>query len=133
MRKRWRGGRSHVTNRIVADSGSYTAQVRHGRAWLYLQGMERGQRIAIPPRGTHLPSGTIRIILQDNGQVEVHYAVDEEEVCSTRPCGPATVGVDKGYTEACTDSDGERHGEGLATCWPPRATTARSRGASGTG
>ena len=34
-------------------------------------------------------------------------------MCSTRPCGDATVGVDKGYTEAYTDSDGERHGKGL--------------------
>ncbi len=29
------------------------------------------------------------------------------------PCGAATVGVDKGYTEAYTDNEGERHGEGL--------------------
>ena len=113
MRKCWRGGRSHVTNQIVADAGSYTTKVWHGRAWVYLQGLERGQRIAIPLKGTHLPSGTLRILLRDNGQVEVHYAVDEEQVCSTRPGGEATVGVDKGYTEAYTDSDGERHGEGL--------------------
>ncbi len=113
MRKSWRGGRSHVTNQIVADAGSYTTKVWHGRAWVYLQCLERGQRIAIPLKGTHLPSGTLRILLRANGQVEVHYAVDEEQVCSTRPCGEATVGVDKGYTEAYTDSDGTRHGEGL--------------------
>ncbi len=113
MRKQWKGGQSRVTNQIVADADSYTAQVWHGRAWLYLQGLERGQRIAIPLRGTHLPTGTLRIILQDNGQVEVHYAVAEEDVCSTRPCGETTVGVDKGYTEAYTDSDGQRHGAGL--------------------
>jgi len=86
---------------------------------VYLQGLERGQRIAIPLKGTHLPSGTLRILLRDHGQVEVHYAVDETQVCSTRPCGEATVGVDKGYTEAYTDSDGERHGEGalLQLAW----------------
>ena len=50
---------------------------------------------------------------QANGQVEIHHAVDEDAVCSTRPCGPATVGVDKGYTAAYTDGDEERHGEGL--------------------
>ncbi|MXZ23634.1 MAG: hypothetical protein F4Y80_02000 [Caldilineaceae bacterium SB0665_bin_21] len=32
MRKQWRGGRSHVTNQIVADAGSYTTKVWHGRA-----------------------------------------------------------------------------------------------------
>ena len=113
MRKRWKGGRSHGTNQLVADAGSYTTKVWHGRAWVYLQCPERGQRIAIPLKGTYLPSGTLRILLRDHGQVEVHYAVDETEVCRTRPCGDATVGVDKGYTEAYTDSDGERHGEGL--------------------
>ncbi len=113
MRKSWRGGRSHVTNQIVADAGSYTTKVWHRRAWVYLQGLERSQRIAIPLKGTCLPSGTLRILLRDHGQVEIHYAVDEAQVCSTRPCGNATVGVDKGYTEAYTDSDGTRHGEGL--------------------
>jgi len=113
MRKQWRAGQSHVTNQIVADAGSYTTKVWHDRAWVYLQGLERGQRIAIPLKGTHLPSGTLRILLRDHGQVEVHYAVGETQVCSTRPCGAATVGVDKGYTEAYTDSDGARHGQGL--------------------
>ena len=113
MRKQWQGGTSHCTNQIVADAGSYTTKVWHGRAWVYLQGMERGQRIAIPLRGTHLPTGTLRIILQDDGQVAVHYAIDETAVCSTKPCGTETIGVDKGYTEAYADSEGERYGEGL--------------------
>ena len=103
------GGRSHVTNQIVADSGSYTVKLWHGRAWVHLQSPERGQRIAIPLKDSRLPSGTLRIILQDNGQVAIHYAIDEAQVCSTRPGGSGTVGVDKGYT----DNDGERHGEGL--------------------
>ncbi len=113
MRKQWQGGTSRVTNQIVADSGSYTAKVWHGRAWVYLQGLEHGQRIAIPLRGMHLPTGTLRIILQDDGQVAIHYAVDEDTACSTKPCGTDTIGVDKGYTEAYADSEGERHGEGL--------------------
>ncbi len=113
MRRKWQGGTSRVTNQIVADTGSYTAKVWHGRAWVYLQGLERGQRIAIPLRGTHLPTGTLRIILQDDGQVAVHYAIDETVVCSTKPCGQGELGVDKGYTEAYADSEGERHGEGL--------------------
>ena len=113
MRKRWQGGTSRVTNQIVLEPGAYTAQVRHGRAWVHMQGMERGQRIAIPLREKHTPSGQLRILLQDRATVEVHYAVDETRVCSTRPCGEATVGVDKGYTETYTDSDGERHGKGL--------------------
>ena len=113
MRKRWKGGTSRVKNQIVLEPGTYTAKVRHGRAWVHMQGMERGQRIAIPLREKHTPSGQLRILLQDDGQVEVHYSVNEEDACSTHPGGSETVGVDKGYTEAYTDSEGERHGPGL--------------------
>ena len=112
MRNRWQGGRSHATNRIVADSGSCTTQVWNGRARVYLQGLERGRRIAIPLKGKRLPSGTLHILLHPNGQEAVHYAVDETAVCSAKPCGTEIVGVDKGCTEAYTDSDGERYGEG---------------------
>ncbi|MCE2468488.1 MAG: hypothetical protein J4G06_10795 [Caldilineaceae bacterium] len=103
MRNQWRGGRSHVTNQVVADSGSYTTKVWHGRAWLHLQSMERGQRIAIPLKGHHLPTGTLRIILQDNGEVAVHHAIDETQACSIKPGGSGTVGVDKAGTLACED------------------------------
>jgi IS605 OrfB family transposase len=34
---------------------------------------------------------------------------------SQRPCGTAEVGVDKGYTEALTDSDGNHHGTRLGS------------------
>ena len=72
MRKRWKGGTSRVTNQIVLEPGAYTAKVRHGRAWVHMQGMERGRRIAIPLREKHTPSGQLRILLQDNGQLEIH-------------------------------------------------------------
>ena len=103
IRQQWRGGRSHGTNQIVADAGSYTTKVWHGRAWSHLQSLERGQRIAIPLKGTHLPSGTLRIVLQANGQVAAHHAMDEEQVCSTKPYGQGTVDVDKAGTIACDD------------------------------
>ena len=70
MRKQWQGGSSHCTNRIVADNSSYTAKVWKGRTRVHLQGMARGQRMAIPLRGTHLPTGPLRIILQDGSQIE---------------------------------------------------------------
>ena len=128
MRQQWQGGRSHVTNQIVADAGSYTTKVWHGRAWNHLQSLERGQHIANPLKGAHLPSGTLRIILQANGQVAVHHAVDEEQVCSTKPYGQGTVGVDKGYAEAYTDSDGECHGEGLGNLFPAESDQRKVKG-----
>ena len=63
MRKPWRGGQSHVTNQSVVNAGSCTTKVRYGRAWIPLQFTDRGQCIAIPLKGTHLPSGIFRILL----------------------------------------------------------------------
>ena len=60
--------------------------------------------------------------------MEVHYAVDETRVCSTRPCGEATVGVDKGYTEAYTDSDGARHGRGLGNLLAAESDARKVKG-----
>ena len=128
MRKSWKGGRSRVTNQIVADTNSYTAKIWHGRAWISLQTLTRGRRVAIPLKGTHLPVGTIRIILQDDGQVEVHYADDEQQVCTTLPCGEATVGVDKGDTEAYTDNDGERYGAGLGDLLAAESDYSKDKG-----
>lgn len=54
--------------------------------------LKRSRCIAISLKATHLLSGTLRNLLQDNGQVELHHAVDEEQVCSMRPCGQATMG-----------------------------------------
>ncbi len=112
MRKYYTHGHSHVRNQIILDTNSYTAFEHNGQAWIKVQSLERGKRIAIPLNTSELPTGTLRLILR-NGAVEVHYAVEEEGVCNTEPCGDAVVGIDKGYTEAFVDSDGERHGEGL--------------------
>lgn len=54
--------------------------------------LKHSRCITIPLKATHLLSGTLRNLLQDNGQVEIHHAVDEEQVCSTRPCGQVVVG-----------------------------------------
>lgn len=69
--------------------------------------------MTIPLNTTVAPSGTLRLILRDN-RVEVHYQIDADTMPSSqRPCGTRPVGVDKGYTEALTDSDGNHHGTRL--------------------
>jgi transposase len=59
------------------------------------------------------PTGTLRLILRDD-RVEVHYQIDARSMPSAaRPCGDREIGVDKGYTEVLTDSDGVHHGPEL--------------------
>ena len=54
----------------------------------------------------------MRLILRHEC-VEVHQAHDDENVCNVAPCGETEIGIDKGYSEAFIDSDGEVYGEGL--------------------
>jgi IS605 OrfB family transposase len=69
--------------------------------------------VRIPLSTTVAPSGTLRLILR-GGRVEVHHQIDASRMRSSqRPCGQRTLGVDKGYTEALTDSDGGHHGTSL--------------------
>jgi IS605 OrfB family transposase len=112
MRKYFKHGHSDVRNQIILDTDCYNTFNRNNKVWVAVMSLERGNRIAIPLNTNIHPSGTLRLILR-NGKVEIHYAIDEESVCSTKPCGNKTIGVDKGYTEVFVDSDGDRHGEGL--------------------
>jgi len=47
---------------------------------------------------------------------------------SKRPCGTRKIGVDKGYTEALTDSDGEHHGTGLGKLLTTESDHRKTKG-----
>ncbi|MBL0799496.1 transposase [Streptomyces albidoflavus] len=115
MRKHWRRGRNRTTNQIVVRSDQYKTftLTKGGNVWLAVPGLERRSLVKIPLNTTIAPTGTLRLILR-GGQVEVHYAIDAATMKSSkRPCGSRKIGVDKGYTEALTDSDGQHHGTEL--------------------
>ena len=115
MRKCWRHGHNHTSNQIVVRSDQYTTWTlaEGGDVWLAVPGLERRSRVAIPLNSTVAPTGTLRLILRGR-QVEVHYQVDASTLKSAqRPCGTRQIGVDKGYTEVLTDSDGQHHGADL--------------------
>jgi transposase len=112
MRKYWRRGHNHTSNQIVVRSDQYTTwTLAEGRnVWLAVPGLERRSRVAIPLNTTVAPTGTLRLILR-GGRAEVHYQVQASALKSAqRPCGTRQLGVDKGYTEVLTDSDGEHYG-----------------------
>jgi IS605 OrfB family transposase len=115
MRRHWKHGRNRTRNQIVVRSDQYKTftLTDGGNAWLAVPGLERRQLVTIPLNTTVAPAGTLRLILRSN-KVEVHYAIDAAGMKSSRrPCGTRTIGVDKGYTEVLTDSDGQHHGEQL--------------------
>ena len=115
MRKHWRRGRSKVANQIVVRADNYRtfALAEGGDVWLAIPGLLPRETVKIPLNTTVAPSGTLRLILR-GGKVEVRYQVDGSSLkSSARPPGARSIGVDKGYTEVVTDSDGVHHGPGL--------------------
>ena len=115
MRKHWRHGHSHTTNQIIirADNVRTFTLAEGGDVWLSVPGLLPRTPVAVPLNTTVAPSGTLRVILR-GARVEVHYQVDGSSLkSSARPHGDRSIGVDKGYTEVLTDSDGVHHGPGL--------------------
>ncbi|WMP18775.1 transposase [Thiothrix lacustris] len=109
MRQHGRRGHNHTHNQIQVRSDDYTVFTLNGKTWIKIPSLIKGKRIAIPLSTTHAPSGNLRVILR-SGKAEVHYAVD---ILKTHDCGTQTVGVDKGFSEVLTDSDGIHYGENL--------------------
>ena len=58
-------------------------------------------------KNVDLTGSNLRIIVK-NGFTEIHYATEKGD---GRECGDQVLGIDKGYTEAFTDSDGDHHGQ----------------------
>ncbi|MFI7487584.1 RNA-guided endonuclease TnpB family protein [Micromonospora echinaurantiaca] len=115
MRRRWRRGKNHTHDQIIvrADKARTYTLTDGGNVWLAVPGLEPRKPVMVPLSTTVAPSGTLRLILR-GGRVEVHYQYDAADMPSSRrPCGDRKIGVDKGYTEALTDSDGDHHGANL--------------------
>jgi IS605 OrfB family transposase len=130
MRKYWRRGHNHTINQIVVRADQYTTWTlaEGGNVWLAVPGLDRRSRVAIPVNTTVAPTGTLRLILR-GGRVEVHYQVQASSLKSARrPCGDHPVGVDKGYTEVLTDSDGEHHGTELGQLLTAQSDLRKRKG-----
>ncbi|MGP3972375.1 zinc ribbon domain-containing protein, partial [Streptomyces sp. 6N223] len=130
MRKHWRRGRNKTRNQIVVRSDQYRTftLTDGGNVWLAVPGLERRQLVRIPLNTTVAPSGTLRLILRGD-RVEVHYPIDAADMKSSkRPCGVREIGVDKGYTEVLTDSDGQHHGTQLGELLSSESDHRKAKG-----
>jgi IS605 OrfB family transposase len=115
MRRTWKRGRNRTHNQIVVRSDQYHTYrlADGGNVWLAVPSLERRQLVKIPLNTTVAPTGTLRLILR-SGRIEVHYVIEAAEMKSSqRPCRDREIGVDKGYSEVLTDSDGHHHGTRL--------------------
>ncbi|OKI60692.1 hypothetical protein A6A27_29360 [Micromonospora sp. CB01531] len=128
LRKHWKRGRNHTHDQIVVRADKHNIIVDgRGRLWLVVPGLQRRKMVKIPLSTTVAPTSTLNLILR-RGRVEVHYQIDASQMWSSqRPCGDATVNVDKCYTEALTDSDSGRHGRRLGALLTAEADRLKER------
>lgn len=129
MRRHWRRGRNRTHNQIIVRSDNVRTftVVEGGDVWLAVPGLRPRTSVAVPLNTTVAPTGTLRVVLR-GGRVEVHYQIDDSALASAhRPCGARTIGVDKGYSEVLTDSDGQRHGTALGPLLTRRSDQLKAR------
>ena len=129
MRKHCKRGRNRTRNQIVVRADQHhTRADQTGRLWLAIPGLQRRHLVKIPLNTTLAPTGTLRLILR-HGRVEIHYQIDAAAMASSqKPCGTRKVGVDKGYTEVLTDSDGQHHGTGLGRLLSAESEHRKAKG-----
>jgi hypothetical protein len=107
MRQHKKHGATNVSNQIILESGVYSQfKGRDGNTWLKIPSFTRGKKVSVPLNSNIDLKGGLRLILKD-GEVFVHYTIEQKKF---KPCGDKILGVDKGYTEAFADSEGNFYG-----------------------
>ncbi|WP_295403003.1 transposase [uncultured Thiocystis sp.] len=111
MRKHFRHGVSHTANQFIVRSDKQSSSVVDGRLVITIRIAKQvggDIRLITTSNGKHvnLTGCNLRICVKD-GFTEIHSATEK---ATGRPHGEQALGIDKGYTEAFTDSDGEAHG-----------------------
>ncbi|WAN70193.1 transposase [Moorena producens JHB] len=121
VRKEFQRGHSWVKNQIVYQQVGYNCKrLSRNTYQLELAGLQKRKRNKIIVRSNRNIKGQIRLIHNQILQrFEVHFLVDHGTV--EVPGNRRSIGIDKGYTEAFYDSDGQAHGKGLG-----KATTKKS-------
>ena len=112
MRKHFRHGKSKVANQFIVRSDKYSTESVDGKLVITVKIAKKyGDPIVLTAttsgKNVDLSGSNLRIIVKD-GFTEIHYATEKS---AGRECGDRVLGIDKGYTEAFTDSDGGHHGQ----------------------
>lgn len=114
MRKHFKHGVAHADNQFVVRSDRYAVSYEQDRLVITIRiAKQYGSDIKLVAttngRNVHLGNCNLRIICKGD-VTEIHYCTEKQP---GRPHGEQEVGVDKGYTEAFADSDGDFHGAGF--------------------
>ena len=112
MRKHYRHGVSRVCHQFVVRSDRHTEEIIDGRLVITIKMAKKyggDIRLATTTNGkdVNLVGSNLRIIVKGD-VTEIHYAHEKD---AGRPHGGQALGLDKGYSEAFVDSDGQAYGK----------------------
>jgi IS605 OrfB family transposase len=113
FRAQYKRGHTFVRNQIVYHNVGYSCKrLTRNTIRLEVQGLEKRKRITLKLKCRHIISGQIRLICNEEGQLEIHCIRKRTLIL---PTGEATqeIGVDKGYTEAFYTSNGDSIASGV--------------------
>ena len=107
MRQYKKHGKTNVNNQIVLEYGVYGQfKGKNGNTWIKIPSFTRGKPICVPLNSNVDLKGCLRLILKD-GVIYIHYTINQKKF---RDCGDQIIGIDKGYSEAFADSEGNFYG-----------------------
>ena len=111
VRKNIKRSYNKCCNQIVLDNCTYTAFIKDDKAFIKICSLDKGKRIVIPLRTNRIPSGTIRLVVDDKSRTlrVIHSVKVYHDEQSSKELG--IVGIDKGYSEVLTDNLGNRYGK----------------------
>ena len=129
MRKHFRHGVSHTANQFIVRSDKHSSEVVDGQLVITIHVAKKyGNDIRLVTttsgKNVSIARSNLRIIVKD-GFTEIHYSTDKSD---GRVCGDQVLGVDKGYTEAFTDSNGQAHGLGFGAVMTQYSDTVAATG-----
>lgn len=113
FRNQYQRGHTFVRNQIVYQGGGYTCKrLTRNTIRLEVQGLKKSKRITLKLKCRHVISGQIRLICNEDGQLEIHCIRKRALIL---PVGKVDqeIGIDKGYTEAFYTSNGDSIASGL--------------------
>jgi hypothetical protein len=111
VRKHFKHGVSHASNQFIVRSDKHSSAIVNGQLVITIRIAKKyGDDIKLitttSGKNVKLSKSNLRIIVKGD-VTEIHYATEK---APGRACGSRIIGIDKGYTEAFMDSDGEAHG-----------------------
>jgi len=118
-------GKSKVSNQIILEHGVYGQFTgKNGNTWLKVPSFTRGKPVCIPLNSNIKLKGCLRLILKE-GFVYIHHTIKQRLF---RKCGNQVIGVDKGYSEAFADSEGNFYGKDFGKVMTEGSEKVNQRG-----